>query len=246
MPYAAVDCFGVGTTPVRNGGSRSTLAPATIVGSNGRLSIKNGLRCYHQATAVQGEYLSLGTDVSIKSVPFTYLLVASVPVTSIITTLIFGSAHSPSTSQVQFRVNTSAHLQMLKSSVAGIGEGTHVVPQDRPFTCAISYDGTNAAYYLNGFLDVTASSAQTFSGTNAFCLGGGKITTDGETNPCDIGLFVMWPQVLSQTLLCQLTANPWQLYAGSSRRIISQAAAAGGFKPYWASQRSRVIGGGVI
>jgi hypothetical protein len=213
VPYAAIDCFGAGAIPyVRNGGKLRALLTPSIVGSSAALVNKHGLRSYNQTVASSAtEYISLTTGASIKSVPFTYLIVASVDLTSVVNTLAYSSAGAGS-GPMQFRVNATANLQLLKSGVISIVAGTLVVPQDRPFVCAVSYDGTTGVVYLNGKRDASAASAQTFTGANAFALLGGNGLNTNENNPSRLGLFCMWPSVLSPTLLCSLTANPWQLY----------------------------------
>ena len=204
------------------------LSPATIVGTNGVLSVFRGGRSYYQTQATNStEYLSLGTDAKIKTVPFTYLLVSKVESIIANTTVIFGSAGNVSNC-VEYRVNSSGVLQFLKANVAAIVTGNKAVVANQFFATILTYDGTIGTIYLNGFIDATASSAQTFSGTNAFALGGGRGTNEVTNKPNNTALFVMWPQVLSPNLCISLTSNPWQLYAGSARRIISQVAAAAG------------------
>ncbi len=61
----------------------------------------------------------------------------------------------------------------------------------------------------------------------------------------DIALACAWDRYLGDDELVAFYKNPWQVFAPYNDRVYFNAVAAG-FKPYWASQRSRVIGAGVI
>jgi len=62
----------------------------------------------------------------------------------------------------QWRIRTAKN-ELAKSGVASIGLGSTVLSTATFYTIAVTYSSPNAAFYLNGAADGTASSAQTFT-----------------------------------------------------------------------------------
>lgn len=72
-------------------------------------------------------------------------------------TLIGGNADSP-----QVRINSNK-IEVLKATTALIGASSTTLSTSTFYTIAVTYDGTNYAFYLNGVADGSGSNAQTFS-----------------------------------------------------------------------------------
>lgn len=100
--------------------------------------------------------------------------------------------------------------------------------------------------YIDGVLDKTQARTDNFTASaNRFAFSRfGAFNSAFFEGRLDNA--AIWPnRILAASDAMRLYTEPFAGIITPRRRIISQAAA-GGFKPYWASQRSRVIGGGVI
>lgn len=109
------------------------------------------------------------------------------------------------------------------------------------YDIALSVAAGAGTFYVNGVADGTVASVitQTLAtiGSDA----------SGDTLDAVVDYFYFWTRALKQSEIRQLRATPFDIFSPSTKRRARPAvAAAGGFKPYWASRRSRVIGAGVI
>jgi hypothetical protein len=72
-------------------------------------------------------------------------------------TLMAGNGGSP-----QVRIDGNK-IQILKATIALIGTSTTTLSTSTYYTVAVTYDGTNYVFYLNGVADGSGSNAQTFA-----------------------------------------------------------------------------------
>lgn len=154
---------------------------------------------------VNGNILTLETPLSVASL--TYFAVMKATVGGTDRTLISGPAGS-----LQIRINSSNKIQVLKRATAGIGESTTALSTGTFFTIAVTYNGTNVAFYVNEVADGTASSAQTFTDT----LRWQGNTTAGEGFTGDIARELFYSSVLSAPDLATVFAilkAEWAHYA---------------------------------
>lgn len=120
---------------------------------------------------------------------FTYVAVVNFSSLAGQETLICGPSGS-----LQVRTNSSK-LNILKSAVADIGSASTTLSTSTWYTLGVTYDGTNAAFYLNGSADGTATNAQTFTAnvTKVWV----NVTNSGELMVGDLAEQLLWNAVLS-------------------------------------------------
>lgn len=150
-----------------------------------------------------------------------------------------------SNSGIEIRVTTTTgFVELLKQGVASIGTSSTALAINKWHSIAVTYDGTNAAFYLNGKADGTASSSQTFSAVQ-YRFGLSLTGSDPMQDGGKLRHVVITNRVLTPNEILSKYINPWQIFAPQSRRIWAPSAAApGGFQTAWARNRSYVIGAG--
>lgn len=128
---------------------------------------------------------------------------------------------------VEWRIDVTTNKQnLLKTGLASIGTSNSAVPLGQWNTLGLSYDGTNAAFYLNGATDGTASSAQTFTHSQQYQIG--SANNEFLTNGSKVALMTVWDNVLDPSVFKSLHVNAWQIFAPQMNRIYSEA---GGVAP---------------
>jgi hypothetical protein len=95
----------------------------------------------------------------------------------------------------QLRISSNKP-NLLKGQTANIGSATTSLSTSDYYVVAVTYDGTDAAFFLNGSADGTATSAQTF--TNPVALIGDR---GGESYLGDIAEILICDSVLNGTNL---------------------------------------------
>lgn len=130
----------------------------------------------------------------------------------------------------------------------GTGDGTPValaLTAGRLWDFTMTVAGGVATFYKNGIPNATTISGfTTTAGTGPLVIGR---AIDGGTNAnIRVVLLQTWSRALKQSEIKNLYTNPFDMFVQPRQRYAWPGAAAGGFKPYWATTRSRVIGAGVI
>jgi hypothetical protein len=148
--------------------------------------------------------------------------------------------YGANTNGVEWRINSTGKQEFLKSGVVLIGTSTTAITTGVWQTCGVTYDGTNAAFYLNGLQDGTASSAQTFTHSQQYEIGG-RNQTGGPGGAGDqfaqsgsdsyMSLLSVFDSVLTPSVIQSLSKNPWQLFTQKKKKIYKAAAALTGPVP---------------
>lgn len=99
--------------------------------------------------------------------------------------------------------------------------------------------------YLDGKLDASGTGVTGIASTATVAVIGGRASDNLRNWDGLIDHVRIYPFALTQSQIARLYAEPFYDYVTPNRRIISQVAATG-FKPYWARQRSRIIGAGAM
>lgn len=177
--------------PVANGGIIDS-----VKGAN-RLGFRNP-----NTSSSSSDYVDLGTSADICTVPFTYFLEFALDSTANITSIAV-SAQGALGFCIQLRCNSSA-IDLLKQNVALIGSSAAVLIANKRHRAAVTYDGTNAVFVVDGRSVTKASSAQTFTHGN-FAVAGGR-GSGTENYAHTLSLFRMWGRVLPVQILLRMTA----------------------------------------
>jgi hypothetical protein len=121
---------------------------------------------------------------------------------------------------LQFRLSNT-NLQLNKATVANVGTSTGAIPASTDCDVGMSYDGTTAAFYINGQPSGTATSAQTMAMAQQFYIGA---QTTGAVEQLQDGTVLhrlaVFNSILPDAAFAAL-AGPgfWQLYAPLTRQI---------------------------
>ncbi len=104
---------------------------------------------------------TMALDSSVTVSAFTYIAVirCTVDTSGVPRTLIGNDGNNGGASIRIFQ----GKISFVRQGVANIGSSTTSMNTSTFYTVGLTYDGTNAAFYLNGSADGTASSAQTFT-----------------------------------------------------------------------------------
>lgn len=132
---------------------------------------------------------------------------------------------SASSDGVDFRLSGTNTLQLLKAGVALIGESTGSLTVGVDYDIAAVYDGATVFFYINGVLDSSVSSAQTFNHAQQYAIG--VLNTERWVNGTRLYQLAVFNRVLFGFEAKALTGQGfWQLFAPT--RTVFKASAAGG------------------
>jgi len=112
---------------------------------------------------------------------------------------------------IQIRINSNK-LNLLKNATANIASNTTTLSGSTFYTVAVTYDGTNYAFYLNGAADGSGSNSQSFSGTASVV---GRRGQGDESFTGDLAHHALYSAVLNSTDLTALfdaMRNLWAHY----------------------------------
>jgi hypothetical protein len=126
------------------------------------------------------------------------------------TQAIFGCA---SAGGIEIRITTTGAIELLKEAIALIGTSSVLLAANTRYKIAVTYDGSNAAFYVNGQPVGTATSAQTFTHSQyalGWAAGAGIEYLD---NGSRLGRVVITERVLSAGEIADRYATPWQIFA---------------------------------
>lgn len=169
--------------------SESTKSPIV------KTAFLNGLPVSQFGTKGTAEYLLLDSDVSLQTFTFIAVMRCTLDTSSTPRTLIGLGASTrggASSGGPQIRIYQNK-INLLRQGVADIGSSSTTLSTSNFYTIAVTYSSPNAAFYLNGSADGTASSAQTF--TLPFRTIG--VGNGGENFVGYIGEPKLWDRVLS-------------------------------------------------
>jgi hypothetical protein len=132
---------------------------------------------------------------------------------------------------VEVRLTGGGNIELLKSGSVSIGTSSGTIPLNTWTAGAVTYDGTNASFYLQGAASGTASSAQTFNVSCQYgvCAREGSSNINGSM----IGPLSVFDRVLTPGEIAIRAANWWYDLKPRLRRIlISSGSAAAAYIPY--------------
>jgi hypothetical protein len=126
-------------------------------------------------------------------------------------------------SGIELRI-LNGKINLLKSGVAQVGSSTTTWANNIFYHAGVSYDGTNANFYLNGVADGTASSAQTFSNGDLVvgASGAGEYLDNGSI----LVYAYMWDRVLGPAEFQRIAQAPYSFFATPRRALFSGPLAA--------------------
>lgn len=122
---------------------------------------------------------------------------------------------------LQFRVNSSNQLQLLKAGVAAIGNSTGTLTAGVDYDVAVTYNGSTAVFYINGIASGSATSAQTFVLNTQYAIGnkGGSTAVEPLTNGSRVYYLGIWNRVRVISEIAEHARNPWQVFQATPRRL---------------------------
>lgn len=103
---------------------------------------------------------------------------------------------------------------------------------DTLYDVAVTADGVNYRFYIDGDLIQTSSSSALPTNTNSQDIRIGTNADDGEDMPAALDYIYVWNRALPPKSLRDIKENPYDMFRPKRRIAMPVAAPAGGFIPY--------------
>lgn len=152
---------------------------------------------------------------------------------------------------IEFRVNSTGKLELLRQGALLMGTSTGTVPLNVDCDLGVSFNGSAIQFYINGVPAGSATSAQTFLLNMQYYLGyGPQATGNPERIPNGTRIYRadVWNRVVTASEFAAWSANPWQVYKAPAARlwVATLASTAASASLAWAEADDAVVLAGVV